>query len=103
MPRLVYWSGVALMLVAGAFLLTDALLWRPGITEANARRLRPGMALEEVKAILGEAGVGVDFTGHPARRQPLIPRLWSGRGGAVWVYVNDEGRAASVHWSPRTP
>src|SRR5262245_7587302 len=48
MPRLVSVTGWALLVLAGAFLLTDALLWRPGVTEANARRIRVGMTLEEV-------------------------------------------------------
>ena len=53
MSRLVYLLGVGIALVAGAFLLTDALLWRPGATEANARRIREGMTLGEVEAIMG--------------------------------------------------
>ena len=43
MPRLVYLSGAGLALVALAFVLTDSLLWEPGVTEANVRRIRPGM------------------------------------------------------------
>jgi hypothetical protein len=54
MPRLVYLSGVGLALVAGAFLLTDTLLWCPGVTQANVRRIREGMTWQEVKSLLGE-------------------------------------------------
>jgi hypothetical protein len=45
MPRraLLWLGGVAL--VALALLLTDRLLWQPGLTEDNVRRLRPGMTL----------------------------------------------------------
>ena len=45
MPRGVYLLGVGLALVALAFVLTDALLWRPGITEAHVRLIREGMTL----------------------------------------------------------
>jgi len=41
-------AGVAL--VVSALLLTDALLWEPGLTEGNVCRIRPGMTLEEVEA-----------------------------------------------------
>jgi hypothetical protein len=44
-------AGVAL--VVGALLLTDRLLWEPGLTEENVRRIRPGMTLAEVEALLG--------------------------------------------------
>jgi hypothetical protein len=37
-----------LVLVALALLLTDRLLWAPGLTADNVRRLRPGMPLAEV-------------------------------------------------------
>ena len=40
-------------LVVGALPLTDRLLWQPGLTEENVRRLRPGMTLAEVEALLG--------------------------------------------------
>ena len=44
-------ARVALIIVA--LLLTDRLLWPPGLTEGNVRRIRPGMTLEEVEALLG--------------------------------------------------
>ena len=44
---------VGLALVVGALLLTDRLLWQPGLTEDNVRRIRPGMTLAEVEALLG--------------------------------------------------
>jgi hypothetical protein len=49
-------AGVAL--VAFTLLLTDRLLWRPGLTEDNVRRIRPGMTLAEVEALLGSRAVG---------------------------------------------
>jgi hypothetical protein len=54
--------GVAL--VIGALLLTDALLWRPGLTEDNVRRIRPGLTLAEVEALLG--GPAADTFEMPA-------------------------------------
>jgi hypothetical protein len=42
-----------LTLVVCALLLTDRLLWRPGLTEDNVRRVRPGMTLAEVEALRG--------------------------------------------------
>lgn len=54
MPRLVYLAGVGTALVALALAVTDAALGpRPGITEANVRRLKPGMTKEQVAAIHG--------------------------------------------------
>ncbi len=40
-------------LVLAAFWLTNWLLWEPGLTEENIRRIRPGMTLTEVEAMLG--------------------------------------------------
>ena len=53
--RALFWLA-GLALVALALLLTDRLLWQPGLTESNVRRLRPGMTLEQVEAILGPPG-----------------------------------------------
>ncbi len=76
MPRLVYLTGLALLLLCGAFLLTDALLspW-PGVTEANPRRVSVGMNVKEVEAIFGGPGA----TGRPVswipRGLPLGERM----------------------------
>jgi hypothetical protein len=56
MSRWVYLLGLGLTLLALAFVLTEALLWEPGITEANVRRIREGMTLAEVETILGNPG-----------------------------------------------
>jgi hypothetical protein len=54
MGRRVYLLGVGLALVALALALTDwAVGPRPGVTEANLRRLKPGMTLAEVQAVFG--------------------------------------------------
>jgi hypothetical protein len=58
MSRWVYLLGVGLALVALAFVVTDWVIGpSPGVTEANARRIKPGMKLGEVEAILGARGV----------------------------------------------
>ncbi len=42
MSKHVYLAGVALFLVTVAFLVTDELVWRPGVTEANVRIVNYG-------------------------------------------------------------
>jgi hypothetical protein len=49
-------TGLALLLLCGAFLLTDALLWESGVTERNFRRVRVGMTLEKVETLFGSRG-----------------------------------------------
>jgi hypothetical protein len=54
MSRRVYLLGVGLAL---ALAVTNwALSLQPGVTEANCRRIRPGMTLAEVETLLGEPG-----------------------------------------------
>jgi hypothetical protein len=50
--RALLWLG-GIALIACALLLTDRPLWRPGLTEDNMRRLRPGVTLAGVEALLG--------------------------------------------------
>src|SRR5262245_4174386 len=55
MSKQVYLLGVGVALVALAFAVTHQLLTPPpGVTEANVTRLRPGMTLNQVEAILGD-------------------------------------------------
>ena len=82
MPRGVFLLGVGLLLVAGAFLVTCAALGpAPGVTEANVRRIRQGMALAEVESILG--GRGKIPVGYGA---PTL-RMWEGDAGVALVRV----------------
>ncbi len=83
MPKLVFLTGVALVLVAAAFLATDAALWRPGPTEANARRIKVGMRLEEVEAILG--GPGWCWSAGGTVSNSCYHYRWGGPTGVVFV------------------
>jgi hypothetical protein len=56
MSKRVFLLGLGLTLVALALAVTDWLLTpppTPGVTEANVKRLRLGMTLEEVESMLG--------------------------------------------------
>jgi hypothetical protein len=89
---LLWLAGLAL--VVGALFLTDRLLWQPGLTEDNVRRIRPGMTLAEVEALLdGPATVTVDM-------RPVAPdeesgyrwlRRWKVAGAAVDVQFAADG------------
>jgi hypothetical protein len=107
MNRWVYLLGVGLALVALALAVTDwALSLQPGVTEANVKRLRQGMTLEEVKAILGP---------HPDDDNPLASAVlgrarglgeivgfsWQGTPGEVVVWVGNDSRVNSVEWLSR--
>jgi hypothetical protein len=52
MSKRVYLLGVGL-LVALAFVITDGLLWEPGVTEANVRRIRRGRQAPDSNSIRG--------------------------------------------------
>ena len=98
MSRQVYLLGVGLALLAGAFLLADDLLWGPPVTEADARRIRPGMTLRKVEAILGrpadvteqgaEAGIVARFWYHVPTGVVMVrfgPDLRVTRGGCLYI------------------
>jgi hypothetical protein len=71
-----------LELVIGALLLTDRLLWQPGLTEGNVRRLQPGVTLMEVEALLG--GPATEAIEMPADWPAYCwHRTW--RDGAAWA------------------
>jgi hypothetical protein len=85
--------GVAL--VVGALLLTDALLWQPGLTEDNVRRIRPGLTLAEVEALLG--GPAADTFEMPADYPAYRwQREWREGGETVEVQFFADGRVKAA-------
>ena len=86
-------AGVAL--VVGALLLTDWLLWQPGLTEDNVRRIRPGMTLAEVEALLG--GPAADtFEMPPDYMAYRLQREWKEGGETVVVQFFADGRVMTA-------
>src|SRR5262245_27141049 len=74
MSRQTYFLGLGMALVALAFVLTDEVVpGTPGITERNAKRVRPGMTAEEVEALFG----------IPSGEDVCV----DGPGGYVWWQV----------------
>jgi hypothetical protein len=74
MPRFIYLLGLGMALIGLALAVTDWVMGpHPGATEANARRIRPGMTLAEVEAILG----------GPGRHS-----LGDGEGGCRWDHYS---------------
>src|SRR5262245_61466194 len=110
----VYLTGLALLLLAGAFLLTDRLLYPPGITEANVKRIRPGMTLAQVERLLrGRAAqeeplcVVLLFSVPPRNsRSPVTDepfcwlRLGHGLAGSVPVYFTPQGKVMRADFVP---
>jgi hypothetical protein len=96
-PRLVYLAGVALLLVAGAFLLTDAMLPpAPGVTERNVRRIKNGMSLARVKEILGEKRMLLVYDPLGRWEAKVMLGIWRGEGGSAWIQFD---RFEQVHGS----
>src|SRR5262245_21991954 len=103
MPRLVYASGVGLLLVALAFIETDRLLApppTPGVTQANVKRLRPGMTPTEVEAVLGPRplplGAHGQFGGawnHRWSGDHLFWGRWAGRRNSFGGFGSESEKA----------
>src|SRR5262245_10422255 len=93
-------AGVGLALVALALAVTDwALSLQPGVTEANVKRIRPGMSLEEVERIFGRAS---DFklacpVGGNLFERPWF-RNWYGIGGAAYLVFDAHNRVMSAEF-----
>jgi hypothetical protein len=90
---LLWLAGLAL--VVGALLLTGRLLWQPGLTEDNVSRIRPGMTLAEVEALL--SGPASDTFEMPADCPAFRwQREWRGEGAAVDVQFTADGRVMAA-------
>ena len=93
MSRKVFLLGLGLSLIALAFALTQYVLdLQPGVTEANIKRIREGMTVQQVEAILGA----------PRRFQtdPAIGWWWEGETGTAVVVFDENERVhiiASFH------
>jgi hypothetical protein len=95
MARRAYLWLAGLALVVGALLLTDWLLWEPGLTEGNVRRLRPGMTLAEVEALLG-GPTSDTFEMPPDYRAFRWQREWREGGNSVVVQFFANGHVMSA-------
>jgi hypothetical protein len=99
MPRRVYRLGVGITLGALALAFTDwALRLRPGVTEANARRIREGMALTDVEGLFGRPPDRRTGGGHC----PTEICQWRTPGGGATVELRN-GRVREVDWYERQP
>jgi hypothetical protein len=98
MPRLVYLLGVGLALVALALAFTDWAL-RSRVTEANARRIRAGLTLAEVEALLG--GPARQMSEFREDRSTLRVGVWEGPTCIVWVTFGPTNRVAGRSWRRR--
>ena len=87
------------VLVCGALLLTDRLLWAPGLTEENVRRIKLGMTLEQVEGLLGGRATwemdARDEQGGVSRGYRWL-RHWKAEGAAVDVAFFEDGRGMAV-------
>jgi hypothetical protein len=83
MSKRVYFFGLAIAVVALAFSLADQLFWEPGVSASNVRRIRPGMRLAEVEAILGGRSITdlIYDDVNSARTQTMIARNRQRDGG----------------------
>ena len=105
MSRGVYLLGVGIVLLAGAFLLTDRLLWRPGVTEANVRRIRPGMSVQEVEGLLGGPANTTRRAGCSRGPAHSWHVFLAGSEGYATVHFDMQGRAvdARFDWNQQRP
>jgi hypothetical protein len=90
--------------VALAFGVTVRLLeLLPGVTEANVKRIRPGMTAAEVEALLGgppvEVGIQWPDLGRKLAEWPGRGGwIWKGATGTVWVTMDRTIRVESARW-----
>ena len=88
----VYLLGVGLALVALALAVTHERLgpW-PGVTEANVKRIKPGMTMREVEGILG--GAGRERVTITEGGRDVSAFQWTGPGAVVYVLFDEPGPA----------
>jgi hypothetical protein len=106
MSRTTYFLGVGIVLVAGAFLLTDRLLWRPGVTEANVRLIRPGMTVQQVEGLLGGPANLIRRRSCGRSGPCSCDLFWAGADGVAILLFDQHGRAVDgrFDWNqPRPP
>jgi hypothetical protein len=73
----------------------------PGVTEANAKRLRPGMTLEEARVIVGKRGNSLGGYAAGALSLPGPETwIWINAEVAVAVHCDAAGRIERVNWAP---
>jgi hypothetical protein len=91
MNKHVFRMGMGIAIVALAFVgsdaLINALLWEPGVTEANVRRVRPCMKPAEVEAILGKPAQ----LGAVTSTSGLSMTSWKWKGVAGEVVITFTG------------
>jgi hypothetical protein len=113
MSRRVFLLGVGLALVALALAFTDwALSLRPGVTEANVRRIRQGMTELEVRALLGDRPRSMnplrmwlsDRRYHEfGRKGEVAEMVWAGDAGTAKVYLDADGLALRAAFDRAEP
>jgi hypothetical protein len=101
------WAGVAA--VAAGLFAACVLLLRSSppntVTEANCERFANGMTLAEVEALFGRPADAVQdkFPRPPQARGAVTRRVWRGRGRAVDVFFDGDGRAVQKDEYPWEP
>jgi hypothetical protein len=104
MSRYVYVSGIALIVLALAFRLTDSLLSRAlsGVTASNVQRIRVGSTLAEVQALLGRPA-NEERLPSPSDRGGLAIGMSSGvQALDSWVCVTSLKTVLSAGVGPGT-
>jgi hypothetical protein len=106
MSKRVFLLGVGIALLGVGLAFTDWVLsLRPGVTEANVKRIKPGMRLDEVRAILGSEGRSI-ATAQINPRDVRELWVWEDKGGLVMVGFEGEPRwnrdaqVIEVIWRP---